>query len=141
MEFDLARFVAAQHNVYSVALRELRAGRKESHWIWFIFPQIDGLGHSDTARFYAISGRSEAEAYLRHPILGPRLEECTHAMLSHRDISAHHILGYPDDLKFHSSMTLFGAVASSGSPFETALHVFYEGEGDQATLAVLSAHL
>ena len=137
MGFDLARFVTAQHDLYSIALRELRAGRKQSHWMWFIFPQIRGLGHSDTARLYAISGRSEAEAYLRHPVLGPRLEECTHAMLSHPDLSAHAILGSPDDLKFHSSMTLFGAVTQGGSSFETALQIFYEGKGDQVTLAAL----
>ncbi|MGV1873004.1 DUF1810 domain-containing protein [Agrobacterium rosae] len=137
MEFDLARFVTAQHDLYSIALHELRAGRKQSHWMWFIFPQIRGLSRSDTARFYAISGRSEAEAYLRHPILGTRLEECTHAMLSHPDLSAHDILGFPDDLKFHSSMTLFGAIAQGGSSFKAALQMFYEGEGDQATLAAL----
>ena len=137
MGFNLARFVIAQQDVYSIALRELRAGRKESHWMWFIFPQIRGLGRSDTARFYAISGLSEAEAYLNHSIVGPRLEECTHAMLSHPDLGAHDILGSPDDVKFHSSMTLFGAVARSGSSFEKALEVFYGGEGDQATLAAL----
>ncbi len=105
--------------------------------MWFIFPQIHGLGRSETARFYAIFGRSEAEAYLKHPVLGPRLEECTRAMLSHPRLSAHDILGSPDDLKFHSSMTLFGIAAQSGSSFEPALHVFYGGEGHQATLSAL----
>jgi uncharacterized protein (DUF1810 family) len=137
MGFDLERFVAAQQDVYSVALRELKAGRKQSHWMWFIFPQIRGLGRSDTARLYAISGRLEAEAYLNHPVLGPRLEQCTRAMLSHSDLSAHNILGSPDDLKFHSSMTLFGAVARDGSSFGTALHVFNQGKGDETTLSML----
>ncbi|KQQ50084.1 calpastatin [Rhizobium sp. Leaf311] len=137
MEFDLARFIKAQQDTYSKALQELCNGQKRSHWMWFIFPQINGLGRSETARFYAIFGRSEAEAYLKHPVLGARLEECTNAMLSHPHLSAHDILGSPDDLKFHSSITLFGIASQSGSSFETALHVFYGGEGDQATLAAL----
>jgi uncharacterized protein (DUF1810 family) len=137
MEFDLARFIRAQQDTYAKALQELSVGQKKSHWMWFIFPQIRGLGRSDTARFYAISGHSEAEAYLEHPVLGPRLEECTRAMLSHPDLSAYDILGSPDDLKFHSSMTLFGAVTQGGSSFETALQVFYAGKRDQATLAAL----
>ena len=137
MEFDLARFIKAQQDMYGKALQELREGQKRSHWMWFIFPQIRGLGRSETARFYAISGCSEAQAYLQHPVLGPRLEECTRAMLSHPSLSAHDILSSPDDLKFHSSMTLFGAAAQSGSLFEMALKVFYAGRGDQATLAAL----
>jgi uncharacterized protein (DUF1810 family) len=142
MEFDLARFIKAQQDTYAKALQELSDGQKRSHWMWFIFPQIHGLGRSETARFYAISGRSEAEAYLKHPVLGARLEECTRAMLSHPRLSAREILGSPDDLKFHSCMTLFGiAAAQSGSSFETALHVFYGGEGDQATLAALKSNV
>ncbi|UHS58845.1 DUF1810 domain-containing protein (plasmid) [Agrobacterium vaccinii] len=141
MEFDLARFIKAQQDTYAKALQELSDGQKRSHWMWFIFPQIHGLGRSETARFYAISGRSEAEAYLKHPVLGARLEECTRAMLSHPSLSAHDILGSPDDLKFRSSMTLFGIAAQSGSSFETALHVFYGSKGDQATLAALKNHM
>ena len=137
MDFDLARFVTAQHDVYSTAVRELLDGHKKSHWMWFIFPQIRGLGHSETARFYAISGRSEAIAYLDHSILGPRLQECTHAMLNHPDLGAYDVLGSPDDLKFRSSMTLFGAVAPAGSTFEKALEVFYDGKSDEATLEAL----
>ena len=137
MDFDLARFVEVQNEVYGAALQELRDGQKRSHWMWFIFPQIWGLGRSDTARFYAISGRLEAEAYLRHPVLGPRLEECTRAMLKHPNRSAHDILGSPDDLKFKSSMTLFDAVSQTGSPFETALQIFYAGSRDRPTLAAL----
>lgn len=137
MIFNLERFVTAQQNIYEAALKEVRAGLKRSHWMWFIFPQIRGLGHSETARFYAISGREEAEAYLAHPILGPRLVECTTAMLHHTDLSAHDILGSPDDLKFRSSMTLFGAVVEEDSLFQAALDAFYAGAHDQNTLQLL----
>jgi uncharacterized protein (DUF1810 family) len=137
--FDLARFVTAQDSIYPQVLRELRQGAKQSHWMWFIFPQIVGLGHSSTARRYGISGRAEAKAYLAHTLLGSRLEDCTRAMLQHSDRSAHVILGTPDDLKFRSSMTLFAAVADSkkGSVFHQALSQFYEGQPDEATLARL----
>ncbi|MCY1666229.1 DUF1810 domain-containing protein [Rhizobium sp. SL86] len=134
---DLARFLAAQQPVYDQALQELRDGRKRSHWMWFIFPQIEGLGHSAMAERYAISGRAEAEAYLAHPLLGARLRDCTEAMLTHKDRSAHAILGSPDDLKFRSSMTLFDAVSKKGSAFGQALLQFYDGEPDDATLARL----
>lgn len=137
MKFNLERFVTAQQNIYEVALSELQAGLKRSHWMWFIFPQLRGLGRSETARFHAISGRAEAEAYLTHPMLGPRLVECTTAMLQHTDLSAHDILGSPDDLKFRSSMTLFGAVAGRDSPFQAALDMFYAGACDQSTLRLL----
>jgi len=138
MAFDLDRFVKAQQNTYDRALSELIAGRKQSHWMWFIFPQIQGLGCSDTARFYAISGRPEAEAYLAHPVLGPRLEECTRAMLDHSSLTAHDILGSPDDLKFRSSMTLFAAVTDQNALFQTALRQFYDGAHDRETLSVIS---
>lgn len=134
---NLARFVSAQQPVYAQALGELREGRKRSHWMWFIFPQIEGLGHSAMAQRYAVSGRPEAEAYLAHPLLGERLRDCTEAMLSHKDRSAHAILGSPDDLKFHSSMTLFDAVSKKGSAFGQALLQFYGGKPDEATLARL----
>ncbi|HAU77958.1 MAG TPA: DUF1810 domain-containing protein [Agrobacterium sp.] len=137
MKFNLERFVTAQQNIYEVALSELQAGLKRSHWMWFIFPQLRGLGRSETARFYAISGRAEAEAYLTHPVLGPRLVECTTAMLWHTDLSAHDILGSPDDLKFRSSMTLFGAVAGRDLPFQAALDRFYAGVRDESTLRLL----
>lgn len=137
MKFNLERFVTAQQNIYEVALSELRAGLKRSHWMWFIFPQLRGLGRSEAARFYAISGRAEAEAYLTHPMLGPRLDECTTAMLQHTDLSAHDIFGSPDDLKFRSSMTLFGAVAGRDSPFQAALDMFYAGARDESTLRLL----
>lgn len=135
--FHLARFVMAQEPVYETALAELEAGAKRSHWMWFIFPQMAGLGHSEMAKRYAISGRAEARAYLAHPLLGERLAACTAAMLAHRHRSAHAILGTPDDLKFCSSMTLFAAVSESGSPFARALQQFCAGEPDAATLARL----
>ena len=105
--------------------------------MWFIFPQVQGLGSSPMAQRYAIASRSEAEAYLEHPVLGPRLLECTRLMLDHADRSANEILGSPDDMKFRSSMTLFAAVSEKGSPFERALHSFYDGEEDPLTLARL----
>lgn len=138
MQFNLQRFIDAQHHIYEQALSELRAGRKSSHWMWFIFPQIAGLGRSETARFYAISNRAEARAYLDHPVLGARLLECTAAMLSHADLTAHEILGSPDDLKFHSSMTLFSAISGAGTSFQQALHQFYDGKRDEETIARLS---
>ncbi len=137
MQFKLERFIAAQKITYEVALGELRAGKKRSHWMWFIFPQIAGLGTSETARLYAISGLVEARAYLDHPLLGARLVECTEAMLSHSDHSAHDILGSPDDMKFHSCMTLFSVVDGNSALFQSAIHRFYDGKIDDETLARL----
>lgn len=137
MQFDLDRFIAAQEALYEIALAELRAGKKRSHWMWFIFPQIAGLGRSETARFYAISGQAEAAAYLDNDLLGSRLLECTEAMLSHSDRSAHAILGSPDDMKFRSCMTLFSAVGGPGSIFEKTIQRFYGGEADEETIARL----
>src|SRR6185436_9505729 len=115
---DLQRFVAAQAPVYSQVRAELAAGRKRSHWMWFVFPQMRGLGASAMAHRYGIASRAEAEAYLRHPLLGPRLVECTSLMLGVADgASANDVLGSPDDLKFRSSMTLFAALSPAGSPF------------------------
>ena len=135
--FDLDRFVLAQRDVYSTALNELLAGSKRSHWMWFIFPQIKGLGRSDIARFYALSGRDEAQAYLDHVVLGPRLAECTQAMLRHSGRSATTILGSPDDLKFCSSMTLFAAISRDGSLYEQALQHFCHGRRDEKTLVLI----
>ena len=132
--FDLARFVAAHDNVYAQVLNELRAGRKRSHWMWFIFPQIDGLGASPMAKKFAISGRDEAEAYLRHPLLGPRLRECTKLVIAAPQRSIESILGRPDDLKFRSSMTLFANVATDNADFVAALDKFYEASFDPLTL-------
>ena len=136
-EFDLERFVKAQDPIYEQALRELHDGRKRSHWMWFVFPQVEGLGFSAMSQRYAIRTKAEARAYLTHPVLGARLNECVEAMLVHRDRTAHEILGSPDDMKFRSSMTLFAAVSEKGSPFERALEQFYEGERDRRTIALL----
>lgn len=132
--FDLDRFVSAQAGVYEQALRELRAGRKRTHWMWFVFPQIEGLGYSATARRYAIRNRDEAAAYLGHPVLGPRLIECCDALLAHRARSASEILGSPDDMKLKSCATLFETVAGGEPAFGRILDAFYGGVRDAATL-------
>jgi uncharacterized protein (DUF1810 family) len=132
--FDLGRFVAAQDGILPQALSELRAGRKRSHWIWFVFPQIAGLGSSPMAQRYAIASLDEARAYLAHPVLGPRLRESTEAALSGATGSAHDLFGSPDDLKFRSSMTLFAQAAPGETPFAQALDRFYGGERDEKTL-------
>lgn len=116
---------------------ELRSGRKRTHWMWFVFPQVAGLGSSRKARRYAISSRDEAEAYLAHPLLGPRLRECTEIVNGIEGRSANDIFGSPDDLKFRSSMTLFDAVAADPTPFRTALKRYYDNEPDQKTLQFL----
>jgi len=135
---DLERFVSAQAPVWRQAIAELRAARKESHWMWFVFPQLRGLGTSTMAERYGIASRAEATAYLAHPVLGPRLVEATEAMLAApRTLSALAILGPPDDVKFRSSMTLFAAIAPSGSPFAPALDRYFGGVRDPATLAML----
>ncbi len=136
--YNLSRFIEAQDAVYPAVLRELRAGRKTSHWMWFIFPQIAGLGRSSTAQFFALGGRGEAAAYLAHPILGQRLIECTLIVNALPGDDAHAIFGSPDDLKFRSSMTLFADVAPAGSPFELSLTKFFGGVPDAATLKLLS---
>jgi uncharacterized protein (DUF1810 family) len=135
--YDLQRFVEAQAPVYERALAELRAGRKESHWMWFVFPQIAGLGHSAMAQHYAISDMNEARAYLEHELLGPRLHEYAQAMLLHSDRSARQILGSPDDVKLRSSMTLFTTVAPDQAIFRQVLDTFFDGEADPATLSRL----
>lgn len=134
---DLTRFVTAQDSVYPAALAELRAGRKTSHWMWFVFPQIAGLGRSETARFYAIADRDEARAYLAHPLLGPRLTEAALAMLAYRGVEAEAILGPVDAMKLQSSMTLFDSVAVGPAPFAATLDAFFGGRRDAATLAIL----
>ena len=130
---QLQRFVEAQAASYADALAELRNGHKRTHWMWFVFPQIAGLGHSAMAQRYAIASRDEAAAYLAHDVLGPRLRACTQAMLSVPDRTANEILGTPDDIKFRSSMTLFDAVAPN-DVFAEALARFYRGQRDPATL-------
>jgi len=135
---DLDRFVQAQRGVYDDALAEIRAGRKRSHWMWFVFPQIAGLGSSPAAQRYALSGAEEARAYLAHPVLGPRLTEIARAMLAVEGRSAEQILGYPDDLKLRSSMTLFARVAEDPAVFQAVLDRYYDGP-DQRTLDLLAA--
>ncbi len=136
---DLARFVVAQSAVYSGVVGELGRGRKTSHWMWFVFPQLKALGRSATATRYGIADRSEAAAYLAHPLLGARLVECTRLMLAVDGRSALEILGSPDDVKFRSSMTLFAAVAGSAPEFVAALAKYFGGQADQATLALLES--
>lgn len=136
--YDLQRFIEAQQSTYDRALAELKAGQKQSHWMWFIFPQIAGLGRSDMARRYAIGGPDEAKAYVEHSLLGPRLEECAQALLKHADRSAREVLGSPDDMKLQSSMTLFAAVAPERSVFQTVLNAFFAAKPDQATLSRLA---
>ena len=136
--YDLQRFVDAQEPVVAQVKDELRSGRKRGHWMWFVFPQIEGLGRSRMARRYAISSRGEADAYLRHPVLGPRLRECTELANGVEGRSAAEVFGSPDDRKFRSSMTLFGAVADDPTPFETALDRYYDGDRDEKTLRFLA---
>jgi len=137
--FDLQRFVDAQAAVYDTVLAELRAGAKRSHWIWFIFPQLAGLGRSPTAARFAISSLAEAQAYLDHDILGPRLRQCTHLVNSTEGRSVDDIFGWPDDLKVRSSMTLFARATPDNADFLRLLEKFYGGEEDPATVALLSA--
>jgi len=135
--YDLQRFVEAQDPVIETVKEELRSGRKRSHWMWFVFPQIAGLGSSEMSRRYAISSRDEAEAYLDHSTLGPRLRECTGIVNAVEARSANDIFGSPDDKKFRSSMTLFDAVADDPTPFRTALDRYYDGDPDRRTLELL----
>jgi uncharacterized protein (DUF1810 family) len=135
--FNLRRFVDAQAQVFDHVLAELRDGRKRSHWMWFIFPQISGLGSSPMAQRYAISGRAEAETYLQHPLLGPRLRQCTELVNQVPSRTAEEIFGYPDNLKFRSSMTLFANLALREAVFRAALDKYFAGQPDSATLALL----
>jgi uncharacterized protein (DUF1810 family) len=131
---DLQRFVDAQNPVYQQVLRELRNGQKESHWMWFIFPQLRGLGHSHMATIYGIASRQEAQAYLAHPILGPRLEECTQLVNQIEGRSIEEIFESPDDMKFRSSMTLFARAATDNQVFQDALQKYFAGQPDPLTL-------
>jgi uncharacterized protein (DUF1810 family) len=135
--FDLSRFLLAQEEDYDQALAEIKNGRKRTHWMWFIFPQIDGLGFSSTAKYYSIKSIDEARAYLEHPILGPRLRECAEAAVSVEGRSATEIFGSPDDLKLRSCATLFACVSPPGSVFERLLAKFYRGARDEKTLQLL----
>ena len=135
--FDLDRFVQAQAEDYDDALAEVRRGRKQSHWMWYVFPQFDGLGMSSISQHYAIRSMAEAEAYLAHPVLGPRLNEIAAAALAVDGRSAHDIFGSPDDLKLRSSATLFAAVSPGGSVFHRLLDTYFGGEPDEKTLRLM----
>jgi uncharacterized protein (DUF1810 family) len=135
--YSLTRFLQAQERDYDRAMSEIRSGRKRSHWMWYVFPQFDGLGFSSTSRQYAIKSVAEAEAYLRHPILGPRLLESVQAMLDLEDRSARDVFGWPDDMKLRSCATLFACVSPAGSVFEQVLDKYFGGERDDKTLSLL----
>ena len=134
---DLNRFVRAQETSYDRALAEVRDGCKRSHWMWYIFPQIAGLGQTSTSRLYAIDDLEEAQAYLRHPVLGPRLLEISEALLALNTDSAMAVFGWPDDMKLRSCMTLFSAVSEEGSVFQQVLDAYYRGERDERTMQLL----
>ena len=134
---NLSRFVQAQEDDYEQALAEIRSGRKRSHWMWYIFPQIDGLGFSSTSRLYSIKSIAEAEAYLSHPVLGPRLVECAEATLRVEGRSAFEIFGSPDEMKLRSCATLFACVAPAGSVFDRLLDKYFQGQRDGKTLRLL----
>ena len=136
---DLQRFVLAQEDDYENALREITAGRKRTHWMWFVFPQIAGLGFSAMAQRYAIASADEARAYLAHPVLGERLRACARAALEHDGKSATEVFGSPDDLKLRSSATLFAAVSEEGSVFHRLLARYYAAGPDPATMRLLGA--
>jgi uncharacterized protein (DUF1810 family) len=136
-KFDLQRFIGAQEGVYANVISELKAGQKRTHWMWFIFPQIDGLGMSPTSKYYALRSLDEAQAYLEHPLLGSRLIECSKVILELQGLSALHILGHPDDLKLRSSMTLFSRLDSAETVFELVLAKYFGGEPDVQTLQML----
>jgi uncharacterized protein (DUF1810 family) len=131
--YNLQRFVDAQDPVFAQVCAELRTGRKSSHWAWFIFPQLQGLGHSSTAKYYAISGLEEAKAYLNHPVLGPRLIDCCRLVTEIQGRSIEEILGQLDSLKFRSSLTLFTHAAPANQPFKAALQKYFAGKPDPIT--------
>jgi len=137
--FDLERFVTAQAPIFEIALGELKAGQKRSHWMWFVFPQLRGLGRSSTAQFYGVGSLDEARAYLAHSLLGTRLNICAQAVLAVKARPLRAIFGSPDDMKFHSSMTLFARAAADDSVFQEALDRYCEGRMDERTLALLDA--
>ena len=138
--FDLERFTRAQAEIYPQVLAELGDGQKRTHWMWFIFPQIAGLGHSTTAQYYAIRGLAEARQYLDHPVLGPRLDECAEAVLAIQGRSALEIFGSPDNLKLRSCMTLFACITEPGSVFMRVLDQYFSGERDLRTLQLLEQY-
>lgn len=135
---NLYRFIDAQEDVYHKVIQELRNGKKQSHWMWFIFPQIAGLGYSSTAKYYAIQNVDEARAYLAHPTVGARLLECTEIVVAHKDLSALTIFGDIDEMKLRSSMTLFAHIAGPESVYQQALDKYFDGAQDHRTLDILA---
>ena len=136
--YDLHRFVRAQEAVYDTALSEIRDGRKQSHWMWYIFPQLDGLAASSTSKYYAIKSEAEARAYLAHQVLGPRLQKCADSVLQIEGRSAVEIFGSPDDAKLRSCATLFACMSPPGSVFDRLLDKYFRGERDERTLQLLA---
>lgn len=134
---NLSRFINAQKNDYPIALSEIRNGKKKSHWMWYIFPQIQGLGLSETSRFYAIKNTNEAEDFLKHPVLGKRFIEISSVLLNLESNDAYKIFGTPDDLKLHTSMTLFASLSDPNPVFQKVLDKFFEGEKDEKTLKII----
>ena len=141
IEADLSRFVEAHDRSYSRALEEIREGRKQSHWMWYIFPQIVGLGLNSTSRFYAIADLEEARAYMQHPMLGAHMIEICGVLLGLSANDAEDVMGYPDDLKLRSSMTLFSQAVPSVKIFQQVLDKYFDGKMDQKTLEILGAHI
>ncbi len=135
---SLQRFIEAQQSDYEIALSEIKSGRKRSHWMWYIFPQIHGLGFSETSRFFAIKSRTEAEQYLHHPLLGKRLIEISGALLDLDTDDAHSVFGNPDSLKLKSSMTLFACLSKADPVFQSVLNKFFNGKKDERTLAIIA---
>jgi len=136
-QYNLNRFLKAQLLTYEGVLLELTRGRKESHWIWYIFPQIEGLGRSDTAKLYSIKSLEEGRAYLKHPVLGPRLIEACETLLNLKDASMDEVMGFPDDLKLLSSMTLFEALSNSSSIFTKIIEIYFDDERDKNSLGII----
>jgi uncharacterized protein (DUF1810 family) len=136
-QYNLNRFIEAQMVTYEGAMLELARGRKDSHWVWYIFPQIEGLGNSDTIKLYAIKSLEEGRAYLKHPVLGPRLIKACEILLSLKDASMDEVMGFPDDLKLLSSMTLFEALADSNSIFTKVIDVYFDSERDEISLKLI----
>ena len=140
-QYNLNRFVNAQLTTYECAMLELTQGRKESHWIWYIFPQIEGLGRSDIAKLYSIKSLEEGRAYLEHPVLGQRLIEACEILLSLKDVSMDEVMGFPDDLKLLSSMTLFEALSDSNSIFTKMIEFYFDDERDETSLGIIKSML
>ena len=140
-QYNLNRFIDAQMAIYEGAMLELARGRKDSHWVWYIFPQIAGLGSSDTIRLYAIKSLEEGRAYLEHPVLGPRLIKACEILLSLKDVSMDEVMGFPDDLKLLSSMTLFEAVSEPNSIFTKIIEIYFDNERDEMSLEIVKLML